>query len=227
MNQRQKKVIADVRSATPPQEEYTSNMEQYYSYCDTGSCTDSDCSYAFDINKNEYKREILEALILGGASDTEIEVAFSIKKKTLECYREIFFDLEQVNSKLDLLEYLENYPTQFGKELKLRAFTLGASFIFYTYGKLIPDTTEQKELLKRLFMASAFKSLEMQNNNMNSKTSKAALDYAKVMLSAYSAMEKMLDEDNSGKDMTLVAVLTNKVLSTTTEDLNLQSKDIV
>lgn len=227
MNLKQKKVLSDVRNVLNYTNEYTSNMVEYYSFCDIGDCKDKDCLYAFEINKNEYKREILEALILGGASDFDIETVFGIKRKTIECYKEIFMDLTQVQSRLDLLEYVENYPTKFGKELKLRSLTLGPSFIFYAFGKLIPDTPEQKQLLKRLFMTSAFKSLEMQNNSMNSKTSKAAMDYAKIMLSAYNAMEKMLDDDKSNREMNLVEVLTNRVLSTTTDGLDLDSGDIV
>jgi len=227
MNSKQKKVSRDVQSVTQPTVEYTSAMLEYYTYLDTGSCQNSCAQYAFEINKNEYKREILESLILGGASTEEIFITFGIDQNTTECYKEVFFDLTKVRSRLDLLEYIEKYPTPFGRELKHRAFSLGASFIFYSYGKLIPDTGEQKQLLKRLFMTSAFKSLEMQNNSMNSKTSKAAMDYAKVMLAAYNAMGKILDDDNSGKEMGLLEILSNKVLSTTTDGLNLGSEDII
>jgi hypothetical protein len=227
MNSKQKKVLKDAQSVTNPTNEYTSAMLEYYSYCDTGNCQDEFAQYAFEINKNEYKKEILESLILGGASTTEIEITFGIDSRTIECYKEIFFDLTKVRSRLDILEYIEKYPTPFGKELKHRAFSLGASFIFYSYGKLIPDTNEQKQLLKRLFMTSAFKSLEMQNNSMNSKTSKAAMDYAKVMLAAYNAMGKILDDDTSGKEMGLLEIMTTKVLSTTTEGLGLSSEDII
>ena len=227
MNQKQKKVQSDVRSVTQPQEEYTSNMLEYYSYCDIGSCTHKDCQYAFELYLNEYKKEILESLLLGGAADLEIETVFGIPIKSIECYKEIYFDLTALRSRLDLLEYVENYPTPFGKALKQRALSLGPSFIFYTYGKLIPDSAEQKRLLKQLFMTSAFKSLEMQNNSINSKTSKAAMDYSKVMLAAYNAMKEMLDEDTSGKDMGLFTVLTDKVLTTTTENMDIDPLDII
>lgn len=187
-----------MRAGRPEGDDYTDIMAFYHEYLRRRTCLSEDYCYAFSIFEDPTRREIVEALFLAEAEHKDISDAFGLSRQACEAYQELFFDTKKFRSRLDKISYIENYPDKFGKELKLRAYSLGANFIFFKYANLIPETEEQRQLVKRMFMASAYRAMEANFNPIASTISKAALEWSKNMLKAYEAMEKLMGD--TGED---------------------------
>lgn len=190
---------AAMRGEGPYGEGFSEVMEEYYSFLTDKdlSTVDPDCLYAFQVNQEEVKREIVESLLISDADPDEVEAVFEITPKALSAYKELFFNKDNLVSKLDLVEYIETYPDGIGKGLKLRAYNLGPEFIFYKYANIVPRTETQKILVKKMFMGSAYKAMEANYSTSSAASAKAAVSHAALMLKAYETMQKLMSEDES------------------------------
>lgn len=200
LRHRHLKVLEDAKRKRSPSAEYTELMVTYHAYLRHEACDSEEQVYAFELFEDPTRREIVEALLLADASPEDIRNAFGITPAMLEYYQELFFDTARFVTKLDKVSYIETYPDPFGKELKLRAYSLGPQFIFFKYGNIVPETEDQRRLVKKMFMASAYRAMEANFNPITSKVSRAASEWSKNMLKAYEAMERLMgDTDNSGE----------------------------
>jgi hypothetical protein len=214
------KVEASIcKTPTPDLGDFTLTMNQYRMFLVHGTHSDPDICYAATIPQDNTKKEIVESLLLSNAKTEEITEVFGLTERTLDVYQELFFDMSKFLTKLDYVSYLESYPAGMGKELKLRAYTFGAEYVYYKYGNVVPKSEDQKTLVKRMFMASAYKAMEANFNPTTSKVTKVALDWSKTMLQAYAAMEKLMGQENTSS-VDLVTIITSRKLSCTpdTED---------
>lgn len=210
MNQRYVRVKDDIANSNGPDEDYTDNMKSYYYYLSKNVCDNQESVVAFKLFEDTTKKEIVEALVLAEADPEDIYAVFGIPQKSYQIYKELFFDMNQFLTKLDVVSYLENYnENKFGKDLKVRAYNLGPHFIYYKYGNVTPSNDQQKALMKKMFLVSAYKGAEAQFNPGTSKVSKAALDWSKNMIKAFEALEKFSD-DGSNDSNNLVKVLTSR-----------------
>lgn len=209
-------------------ENFTHAMQDYYTFLAKGTCGDIESDYAFVICKDKFKKEIVEALILAGASPEEVQSVFGIPVKSIKIYQELFYDTTKFISYLDKLSYVENYPSKFGRELKIRALSLGPDFIYFTYGRLTPTTNDQKKLLKRLFLTSAYKAMELNFNSVNTIASKNSVELGKLMLKSYDALTKILSDENSGTGE-FVEIITSSTPMTHSSQilLSVKKEDIV
>lgn len=172
------------------QGEYTAAMQRLYLYLGKkGPCK------AALIHKDSFQKEIVEALLISEASAEDIKSAFGIPEDVIADYKELYFDTTKLETHLDKLSYVTNYPDRFGKELKIRALNLGPSFIYFKYANIVPQTPVQRELVKKMFLSSAYRAMEANYTSMTSDISKASIEYAKVMLKAYDSIEKLMKED--------------------------------
>ena len=192
------KVHEDFMKNKKPGSLYSQAMIFYYDYLKANIYSNLEFEIAVKINLDNTQREILESLLFADADIEDIEIVFEIPKQAIEYYKELFFDISTFKTKLDRISYIENYPDRFGKELKLRALNLGPEFVYFTYGNIIPKTESQRALVKRMFLASAYKAMSINYNSISSKTTKLALEHAKVMLKSYEAIEKLMSD--SGED---------------------------
>lgn len=190
---------------------YSEAMRQYHNYLlpdyyKTFS-TDPLYLYSFLLRIAPIKKEIVEALLLSNADPAEIYEVFGISETMLDIYKELFFDVRNIVTKLDIVEYLETYPDPAGKALKIRAFNLGPDFIYYKYGNIVPTTESQKVLVKKMFMSAAYKAMESNYSTMTSASSKAATQHATLMLKAYEAIQKLMDDKEGDGNKDLLKVL--------------------
>lgn len=161
---------------------------------------------AFRIYESSRQREILEALLLSGCPDNVLEEALRVPKEAAQIYRELFFDLTKFQTDLDRLEYLEDYPDEWGRDLKLKAVSLGYEFVLFTFANLVPKTAAQKQLVERLFMATAYKAMAMNMHGIASNVTRLAVKHAELMLKAYDTLVKA-NANESPEDYNLVALL--------------------
>jgi hypothetical protein len=172
-------------------------MLSYREFLSKGTCLNETHYHAFLINRDPIQKEVVESLLLADADPDDVLEVFGISSETIEAYEELFFDRTAFRAKLDKVSYVEQYPDKFGKDLKLRAFSLGPEFVFWTYGNAIPKTDAQRALVKRMFMTSAYRAMEATFNGIDSKITKQALDWSKNMLKAYEALEKLLSQEGN------------------------------
>lgn len=160
------------------------------------------------VHKDGFQREIVEALLLSGADLQDITQAFGVPEQVLKDYKELFFDLTKLDTHLDKLSYVTHYPDRFGKELKVRALNLGPSFIYFKYANIVPTTNVQRDLVKKMFLSSAYRAMEANYTSMTTDVSKSAIEYAKLMLKAYESIEKLMKDDTPGEMSSVKVLLT-------------------
>jgi len=214
LSQKADRVESDVRRARKPDSDYTEAMGHYHTYLRTHSSGSLDHDYAFRSYEDPLKREIIEALLLSGAEFSDVKEHLGIPEKSMEVYRELFFDTSLMLNRLDWLSYIEGYDNPAGKELKIRALNLGPEFIYFKYANVVPKTESQRTLVKKMFMASAYRAMEANYNSMNSNISRASLQWSQTMLKCYEAIEKLMGEDNADSG-DLVTILTSRKLAET------------
>lgn len=195
MDSKARKVQEDVKRSKKPTKDYTDVMKQYHEYLRKGECPEEAYQIAFDAYDNNLQKEIIEALLFGEAAPEDITEVFGFSEEAQAAYEELFFDRTKFRNKLDKLAYLEAYPSEFGKQLKMRSMNLGPEFVFYTYGNIVPKTATQRQLVQRMFMAAAYKAMAINYNALDTKVTKNALDHAKMMLKAWEALQKFSEEE--------------------------------
>ena len=154
-------------------------------------------SIAFAIHDDSVQKEILEALLLSGCPEDEMKSAFNISPESVAIYKELFFDPAKFRTGLEKISYLENYPDEFGKSLKQRAADLGYSYVLFVYANKVPRTSEQKALVEKMFMSSAYKAMNMNYMSMNAATMNKAIEHGKLMLKAFETLTKL---ESAGTD---------------------------
>ncbi len=198
------KVQADYKNDVPPQD-YTSAMLSYRKFL-AGEALSKDEAIAFAIRESKRQSEIVEAILLNSWPSEEIEEAFNVPRKSVEIYSEIFFDISVFMTDLDRLEYLEDYPDPAGRELKLKAVSLGYEFVLFNFANLVPKTAAQKKLVERMFMATAYKAMSMNYNGIKTEISKQAVKHAELMIKAYELLNK-INADDGQETYDLVTLL--------------------
>lgn len=208
-----RQVISDVENGKRPTEDYSDNMSAYWDYLDRGKSTDDNVDYAASLfHGGGTRRAIMDAMLFGDAKPADIETVFDIPAGVIAAYRELFFDSAAFRTRIDKLAYMDELAEgTLEFELARRAYSIGPEFIYFTYGNHIPSTDNQRALVKKLYMTSAYKAMDSMFNSSTSKVSTAARDYAKLMLRAYETIEALLSADpDDGKDF--VQVLLKKDL---------------
>ena len=197
-------VEADVASGRKPGPAYTPAMHFWYVVkSEDDPKLDMTGRVVLSIRRSDTQREILEALILSSCPAETIERALAVPREATAWYRELFFDTAAFLTNLDRIEYLTNYEDDFGRELKSRAASLGYEFVLFTYANLVPKTEVQKQLVERMFMATAYKAMAMNYNGIRTEITRNAVKHAELMLKAYEALRRYSDDDpSSGHDLT-------------------------
>lgn len=199
LQQNSNKVLRDIRRRKKPDKSYSDTMLKYHAYRIDGS-GDRESLYTFNIKQDNIRKELVEALILSEAKPDDVEAIFGMPPTVMGMYKELFFETDNFFSRLDIISYLETYDSEFGKAVKIRAYNMGPEFLYYKYANISPRTETQKRLVKQMFMGSAYRAMEANYAGVTSAKSKASVAHANVMVKAYEAMQKLMDDNTSGRD---------------------------
>ena len=175
------------------------------------------------LHGDETQKMVIEALILGGCPPEEAERALKVPIRAYEWHRELFFDTTCFLTVLDRIAYLDSIDNDEERQLKLRAVDLGYEYVLYVYAHVIPETDRQFELLRRMYMSTAYKALTMNYAGMGGTITKHAIEHARLMLQAFSAMERSRPE-NTGQSEALIRIVTEPVRK---EEPEIQANDII
>ena len=206
------KVLYDARNKIAPDSKYTEAMTEWYKH-KTEDFPDlsEEAEIAFNIRESKMQSEILESLILSDCPAETVFEAFRVPVKSVEFYKELFYDTSVFKTALDRVEYMERYPDDWGKELKLKAVNLGYEFVLFNYANLVPKTQAQKRLIERMFMATAYKAMAMNYNGIRSDVNRQAVKHAELMIKAYDLLVKTnSDESNSAYDLVNLLAIDSK-----------------
>ena len=224
LDHRAQRVLADMAAARAPDDAYTDAMRAYYEH-QSGQKSDL-CEIICTIRQSRLQSEILEALLLSNCPEQEIFDALAVPVQASCWYAELFFDTAVFKTGLDRIEYLEEYPDSFGRDVKMKAVSLGYEFVLFTYANLVPKTAAQKKLVERMFMATSYKAMAMNYNGIKSDVSKQAVRHAELMMRAYDLLVKTnADETNSNYD--LVTLLATEDTAPAAATAKPQAEDIL
>ena len=198
------RVLQDIQEGKAAEADYTAIMDDYYVYLTEDAMAPLSQSkvpdlsrYAFELLESQTKRELVEALLMVETDLEEIHKVFSIPNECLEIYRDLFFDTRYAFfSKLDIIEYVNQYPCEYGKDLKLRCYHHGAAYVYYQFANEVPLSEGQRQIIKKLFASGAYKAMEADFNKINSSISKAAMTWSKQTMDAF----KTIRDTDGGED---------------------------
>lgn len=211
-----KKIQDDIAKKSAVKD-YSEAMREYRDYrLGNEDKISNEASIAFGIHESRRQSEIIEALLLSGCPREEIQDAFNVPVKSVDFYAELFYDLGVFRTDLDRLEYLEDYPDATGRDLKLKAVSLGYEFVLFNFANLVPKTVAQKKLVERMFMATAYKAMSMNYNGIKSETNKQAIRHAELMIRAYELLNK-INADDGQETYDLVNLLVSEDIASQPE----------
>ena len=190
MNERAEEIRRDARKGSKPPKGLSKAEQLWWKHC-RGDKVGNEASIAFGIYGDAVQREIFEALLLSNCPPEEIQSAFNIPPESVAIYKELFFDPAKFRTGLERISYLENYPDEFGKSLKQRAVDLGYAYVLFVYANIVPKTAEQKALVQKMFMSSAYKAMNMNYMGMNAAAMNKAIEHGKLMLKAFETLTRL------------------------------------
>lgn len=201
------RVLDDIATSKPA-DDYTEPMLELRTYyTDKNDSLSTTAQITFSIKESKKQSEILESLILSNCPEDIIEEHLAVPKKVVDWYKELFFDTHAFRTKLDVIEYITEYPDDFGRDLKTKAVNLGYEFVLFNFANLVPKTQSQKKLIERMFMATAYKAMAMNYNGIKTEVNKQAVKHAELMIKAYELLVKTnIDDTDTSYD--LVKLLT-------------------
>lgn len=138
--------------------------------------------YAYDIRSVGYKRELLEAVLLAGATGNEIEAVFDIPEPVVDIYRFWFFDIDVFSDRLDRLDYAYTYEaSKFGAECKKYAVDFGKESLFARYSG--GEYQISADVVRNSVRATAYNmAILAKTNPADSSVANAALRWSKIAL---------------------------------------------
>jgi len=126
-----------VKSATKPPEDALERA--LYSLLKTKETDNEPVAYAAEIYTRESEREIMQAWLLAGATDGQIQENLSVPQDATQAYRELFFDVTAFRDRLDMLSWVGDYHkvhggTPYGARLLQTAMTRGVDTLRWLFG---------------------------------------------------------------------------------------------
>jgi hypothetical protein len=141
---------------------------------------------AYDIYKQDYKREVMESFLLVESTSDEIEAVLKVPAVVTDAYAHLFFDPEVFDDELDRLNYAHTYDrTEFGSKLKEFAIDLGKESLMVRMSRgsyAVPATNVQDSIRSTAFLMAQLAKV----NPARSATAKEALRWAQLALKASS-----------------------------------------
>ena len=139
----------------------------------------SSLQHAHEIYSDPYKKEVLEAFILSGATTDEISTSLRLNTEVIEIYKYLFFDTSVFRDELEIESYVHTYPDEYGKKLKINAITIGKDYLFFRFSRGKKDLDLDlalKSMVETAFMLSKATKL----NPLDSSVSKEARQWAQL-----------------------------------------------
>ena len=185
-----------------------------------------DFNYAKSVYNNKYKKEILEAFLLTGEPIEHIASILGTPENVIQIYKTIFFETDVFKDKLDIEEYIETYPNEHGKNLKLCAVTLGIKYLRFRYGYEDNDL-DISGILESIVESANILASAARINPLNSAVSREARQWVTTTIKAIEALSKIKLKSNAEDDDRWRLVLEELEQSEHSESQKIGPDDIV
>ncbi len=155
-----------------------------------GNGTNEVVAYAHELYARTFRREILQAWIVSGATDEQILNCLRVPAEVVASYRFFFFDLSVFRDDLELFEWVENYNgTPNGRTLLMQATMSGVNGLMWLYnrGNLKLDP---KEVIRKAMTDAHFRANAGRFSSVTSKEADAAHKHLKTAMSAAGQLAK-------------------------------------
>ena len=174
----------DVVQAFEEKKRPSSGLEQELYDLLSGQVVSRAVESAMDIYQHEFKREVLEAFLLAGASPEEIDQILRVSVPETEAYRSIFFDPSVFSNELDVIDYAYEYKkSEFGTELKRYAVDLGLECLKVRMSR--GSYVVHGEMAQDVIRSTAFIMAQLARvNKSDSSMANASLKWAQLSLKA-------------------------------------------
>lgn len=177
-------VLKAVEEKKPPE----NALEQaYYSLLETGESAHQTLLYATEIYNKPIERYVLNAFLLAGAEDKQLEFHLRIPIDVTAIYRHLFFDLTQFRDELDILSWVseKEYGEGSRKEVELlkQALLGGLDSLLWVYSRNKEELNPRK-VLESIMADAYFRAKIHRSAPIGSKVAKEAQAYMATALKA-------------------------------------------
>lgn len=113
----------------------------YYDVLAKGVTDNASVTHACEIAANEYETEILNAFMLAGATDQQLETHFRIPQDVSRAYRHLFFDPSHFRDELDVYSWVREQESakdvsQHAISLLKQALSTGVDGLLWVYSRV-------------------------------------------------------------------------------------------
>ena len=163
----------------------------------SGQVANPETVRAHDVYVHAYKRETLEAFILVGTPDEDIEGILGLPQAITALYRFLFFDPEVFEDELDRISYAHEYDrNKYGGDLKQFAVDLGRESLKIRFSRdsyKIPSEMAQNNVRATSYMMMQ----QAKANPNNTEIAREARAWAQVCLKASDASKEVQITDDT------------------------------
>lgn len=97
-------------------------------------------TWAHDIYESMMQREIMQAWLISGATDKDVNNWLRVPEEVTQAYRHLFFDVDIFRDELDILAWISEYEqeghgTALGVQLLQTAYAEGVDKMAHLYGR--------------------------------------------------------------------------------------------
>lgn len=156
----------------------------------TGTGTNANVAYAHELYAREFRREILQAWIVAGATDEQVQTCLRVPIDVVSAYRHLFFDVTAFRDDLELFDWVNSYAgTPSGKVLLQQATMSGITGLMWMYNR--GDVKiDPKAVLRQAMTDAHFRSHAGRFNGIATREAEAAHKHMKTAMSAASQLAK-------------------------------------
>lgn len=142
---------------------------------------------AAEIYEDVFEREMLQAWVVAGAPDNEIERRLLVMSETVKAFRHLCFDVSVFRDRLELLRWVRQYTGSDDGRLYLQTAVLhGVEPLAWLCG--LDANVDPQRVMQGVMSDSFFRGLAHRNASVASKEASAAHAFQKTALSTAQAL---------------------------------------
>lgn len=142
---------------------------------------------AAEVYEDGFEREMLQAWIVAGASDAEVERRLLIMSETVKAFRHLCFDMSVFRDRLELLRWVRQYNGSDDGRLYLQTAVLhGVEPLAWLCG--LDASVDPQRVMQGVMSDSFFRGLSHRTATVASKEAAAAHAFQKTALSTAQAL---------------------------------------
>lgn len=163
---------------------------------------DEHVEWAWDIFQETTEREVMQAFVLAGATDADVQEVLRIPPQVTQAYRHLFFDVRAFRDELHLMSWVRNYATERhgtenGQELLQKALMEGVNGVRWWFGRA-PVHVDPTDIQRQVMTDAYFRGKSHRLYGVKTAEAKAAKGFMDMALKQANALTKKPDTSGIG-----------------------------